>query len=243
MIDLLALYTPQVLASSGSNAAILASFNQEIDAANTAFANSNIPLSLRLLAFSATSYNESGSLSRDLTRLATSGDGYMDDTLQLRDLLGADLVVLIDSQGTSTKTGTIEGISTQLLNPKSSSRSRNAFIVIDQAAPLNHYVLAHEVGHTLGATHAVGDPQATGAAPYAHGYRFIGTDNIQYHDIMAYDPGTRIPYFSDPNITYAGVPIGTRTTADALRDYPRVMRRWYRLIELPSPSAASNRYL
>jgi hypothetical protein len=45
----------------------------------------------------------------------------------------------------------------------------------------------------------------------------MGTDNIQYHDIMAYDPGVRIQYFSDPDITYAGVPIGNTTTADAAR--------------------------
>jgi len=31
---------------------------------------------------------------------------------------------------------------------------------------------------------------------------------VQYRTVMAYAPGTRIPYFSNPDVTYQGVPTG-----------------------------------
>src|SRR5207248_284389 len=51
--------------------------------------------------------------------------------------------------------------------------------------------------------------------PYAFGYYFTGNNGNQYRDIMSYD-GTgqgaplrlELPYFSNPNITYQGQPLG-----------------------------------
>ena len=51
---------------------------------------------------------------------------------------------------------------------------------------------------------------------YAHGYRFNAGGTV-YHDIMSYDPGETIPYFSNPRLSYLGVPIGTAKSADAAR--------------------------
>src|SRR5262249_37689768 len=35
--------------------------------------------------------------------------------------------------------------------------------------------------------------------------------------VMAYFPGTAIPYFSNPDLTYAGVPLGKASSANAAR--------------------------
>jgi hypothetical protein len=43
--------------------------------------------------------------------------------------------------------------------------------------------------------------------PYSYGYRFVGGDNRTYRTIMAYQPGTSSPYFSNPRLTH---PVGQR---------------------------------
>lgn len=216
-IDILALYTPQTLQASGSVDAIQSQLQAEIDDTNQAFINSQIPAFVHLTSLVATNYTESGDLQTDLDRLFNPGDGYMDEVLKKRIILAADLVVLVDSQGTDDGEFITEGIGMENLHPTASNASIFSYIVIDQSAPEGDYVLAHEIGHTLGATHAVGDPTDQGATPYAHGYRFRGTDGVLYHDIMAYDPGTTIPYFSNPNLTFAGVPEGNPNSANAAR--------------------------
>ncbi|MFA5262922.1 MAG: hypothetical protein WC378_03790, partial [Opitutaceae bacterium] len=51
-----------------------------------------------------------------------------------------------------------------------------------------------------------------GAFSYSYGYRFYGKNGIRYRTIMAYEPGTRLNYFSNPDITASetgvGVPVG-----------------------------------
>ena len=70
----------------------------------------------------------------------------------------------------------------------------------------------------MGATHDVGNAMGLhGATSFSNGYRFHGNDGVLYHDIMSYDPGQTIPYFSNPRIKYKGVPIGTANSADAAR--------------------------
>ena len=75
-------------------------------------------------------------------------------------------------------------------------------------------------GHNLGSDHDRENASNTGAFDYSYGYRFVANGTI-YRDVMAYDPGIRIPYFSNPNITYLGVPIGiaagSPNSADAAR--------------------------
>ena len=47
--------------------------------------------------------------------------------------------------------------------------------------------------------------------------RFHGDDGVLYHDIMSYDPGQTIPYFSNPRLQYQNAPLGNRKTADSAR--------------------------
>src|SRR5262249_14223430 len=50
---------------------------------------------------------------------------------------------------------------------------------------------------------------------YSFGWRFDASGTT-YRTVMAYQPGWRIPYFSNPNVSYLGVPTGTSTANNAL---------------------------
>ncbi len=52
------------------------------------------------------------------------------------------------------------------------------------------------------------DPVGTGAYSYSYGYKWTG-----YRTVMAYAPGTRILYFSNPHVLYLGNPTGIIETA------------------------------
>ena len=81
-------------------------------------------------------------------------------------------------------------------------------------APLN--TLAHETRpQSCAPAHDVQQNDGNGSAtPYAHGYRFTGQDGSVYHDVMAYNPGDTVPFYSNPRIVYAGVSLGDPQTAD-----------------------------
>lgn len=223
VIDLLAVYTTQTLTAAGSLSNLLEFLRKEIGETNAAFANSGVPALLRLVGAGWVNYKESNNLQTDLTRLATTGDTYLEEAVSLRNALGADLVVLVNSKPapdpddpSARVAGVARLFGTDVNTP---DPERNAFLVINQQSR-NQFLLAHEAGHSLGAGHVRGDDGTDSAsAPDGHGYRFTAGDGIQYRDIMAYAPGTQIPYFSNPELLYKGHAIG-----DAYSNAARVLR-------------------
>ncbi len=93
--------------------------------------------------------------------------------------------------------------------------SRTAYAVFKVTpTAISRMTMPHEVGHIYGCRHEMAQDPTPGTA---HGYVLAGTDAQGYylHDIMAYGVianggiGTNpIPYFSDPNRTYNGFPLG-----------------------------------
>lgn len=87
----------------------------------------------------------------------------------------------------------------------------------------SHYVVAHELGHNLDCNH---DRQTAGAADggsYNYGHRYTSSTGRDTGTIMSY-AGTRVPYFSNPNVTYQGSTLGVAAGSPKAADNARVIR-------------------
>lgn len=193
IIDVMILYTPAVLSSAGSVAAVEARAQAAISYTNEAFLNSEINAQARLAATVMVNYTESGSLHTDLDRLRDSTDGFMDDVPALRVQHSADAVHLFVAQATDAA-GVADG-----------RPGDNLGVEVASAVP--GPVFAHEFGHNFGCDHD--RPNAFGNAPfpYSYGYSFTGNNGVLYGDVLSY-AGQTIPYYSNPNVLYNGVPTG-----------------------------------
>jgi uncharacterized delta-60 repeat protein len=89
----------------------------------------------------------------------------------------------------------------------------------------------HEVGHLFGAGHDrfTCGPRAARAGcgalyNYSYGNR-LQTEGITYRTVMSYDPGIVIPYFSNPNVLFRGVPTGIPEGATNSADNARTINQ------------------
>ncbi len=202
-VDVLVLYTPACRDYNGGTSGVRAFIDTAVAAANTAYANSQIDMRLNLVAAVEVNYTENADMGVDLGRLANGSDGYLDNAASLRNTYGADLVCLMRR---NTAGGTA-GIAYLLGSPTSPSSYAAWSVTADNAAVSNH-TFAHELGHNMGCLHARPESSSGGAYTYSFGHRFYGTNNVQYRTVMAYSPGTRIAYFSNPSVSYQGTATG-----------------------------------
>ncbi len=204
VVSLMVLYTPSAAGATGD---IQSTIQEAVDQTNQAMENSLIPVEIDVVDAEQINYTESGSYTTDLTRLQNPSDGYMDQAPALRQKYHADLVSLfVGNASVSDSDGSLIGLGSEL--DTSSGDVNQAFSVID-AGEADNFVLAHELGHNFGARHDVQNDDNSTGFQTAHGYRFTGNNGVLYHDIMSYDPGQTIPYYSNPSVIYAGVPEGT----------------------------------
>ncbi len=193
-------YTDGASQDKGGEAGIKALAGSAIGNVNAAMQNSGLSASAKLVGTAKWSHTSNGSLSSDLTSLS---DDAAIKTLQTQKK--ADLVAgLVPGQASGTL-----GIATM----GSTSGNKNACWSIIKAsavgAPARSF--AHEIGHNLGCGHS----DSAGAEPAAKGWRYDGDDGKQYRTLMAYQPGVRIPYYSNPDKSYQGKPTGTASANNA----------------------------
>ncbi|GHV36511.1 hypothetical protein FACS1894178_7830 [Bacteroidia bacterium] len=205
-IRVLVLYTPNAQSSVSNikNTALTA-----IALTNQSFVNSHINYQVELVYLGRTNYTESGSYSTDLSRFRISGDGYMDEVHTLRNKYSADICVLLNY--TTGVCGVATGIGVT---------SANAFCLVStySTCATSNYSFGHEIGHLLGCRH---DPYVDNSTtPFAYGHGYVHTSNT-WRTIMAYANACgscpRLQYWSNPNVTYGGEPMGTAATHNNTR--------------------------
>jgi hypothetical protein len=234
-VHVMMVYTQAVLPTlTGANrvAALQSAFDAAIAKVNAAFSASLITARVKLVKIVETNYSADGpaggfvrNLQDDALSALQGGadgvlDGKMDELHAIRDQAGADLVCLALNRRDSASIG----LSFVLETPGENYNALFAFSVVEYDSIAGTNVVPHELGHGFGCAHDRANSSGPGAYSYSYGYRFTGADGRQYHDIMAYPPGTELSYFSTPKIIApppvnapVGIAAGLPGEADAAR--------------------------
>lgn len=197
-IDVLVVYTPLARQNAGGTAAIESLIDLAVLETNQAYINSQVAQRLRLVRQEElVGYVENGGFSTELNRLTDPSDGQIDSVHALRNQYGADEVAMIINGNSAC------GIA-WLMTTLSTGFEDRAFSVTSKQCATGYYSFAHELGHNMGSHHD--HANASGALyPYSYGYRTVSGNN---RTILAYAPGTRIQYFSNPNVSFQGEVLG-----------------------------------
>ncbi len=206
-IDVMAVYTPQAQTAAGGVAAIQTTIQAAVDVANTAFINSQIDAHYNLVHTALVAHDDQLDSAKDLAWLSTDAT-----VASLRVAHYADLVGLI--------TGTLEsGICGRAYVQRvvSPEFATSAFMVSSLSCAVGNLSYAHEHGHNLGAEHdpANGADPSEASYPWSFGHYVNGV----FRTVMSYATGctsgcTRVPYFSNPAISYAGYATGIADQRD-----------------------------
>jgi hypothetical protein len=199
-IDVLVAYT-----TGARNAVsdINATIQLAVAEVNQSYLNSGINIKLRLVDSFEVGYSETGKTFRQIL-----ADFVANPTAQnRRNNSGADLAAMIINQ--TDYCGLADAIM---------ANASTAFAVVHYDCATGYYSFAHELGHLQGARHdPANDPTTT---PFAYGHGFQHLSSPVWRTIMAYNCQNscpRLQYWSNPNVQYSGVAMGTAAKNDNAR--------------------------
>jgi len=222
--DLLVLYTTAAANALGGAAATENTVRARIASGNTYLAQSQVNnISWNLVGVvEVTDYTETGNLDTDLNNLVSTRTSLGTFAQQQGRLYGADQVMLLVSHSNDNFAG-------EAMTPGVYSVA----LVTGSAG-----IIAHELGHNFGCHH---DRQTENAPDndgrYYYAYRWTDASNRDVGTIMSY-ASYRIPYFSNPNLTYSGHIIGLAAGDPKAADNERVLRENAAFIANLRPSAS-----
>lgn len=199
-IDVLVVY-PSTVSSAVTDVASLITL--AVAETNQAYINSGIDIHMNLVGSAQTTYSETGkTFDTMLSDLKT-----LSDVTTLRDSVKADVVVMLTTNSAYCGEAYQYG------------GASYAFGVVSYSCATGYYSFAHEIGHMQGANHNVEDATNDSFA-YGHGYRQTATSPA-WRTIMSYKCPTvtcpRLQYFSNPNLNYNGLAMGTPSANDNAR--------------------------
>jgi hypothetical protein len=207
-IDVLVAYTPAARTRAGGTTAIQNLITLAEAETNQSYQNSQVTQRIRVVHRVETPYPESSSIYDELSYLTYKSDGYMDELHSLRDAYKADLVVLLTNNNNYPG---YCGVAWQMEYINTSFESW-AFSVVAVPCATGYFSFAHETGHNMGARHDWGAPDS-GTLPYTYAHGYVNVPD-RWRTIMAYNTQcgavncTRLQYWSNPNLRYAGDPMG-----------------------------------
>jgi predicted Zn-dependent protease len=213
-VDVMVEYTAESRVGAGGKESIESLINLATAEANTVYQNSQADVRLRLVHLREIDYAEFPNNATNLNRLQSRSDSFLDEIHLIRQTNRADLVCLITEHsdpGTS-------GLAFTMGAPSFAFRD-SAFSIVKRADLVGSFIFVHEISHNFGAQHdrehaLDGEGKLKpGSYPFSFGYRFVLIDTV-YRDVMSYAPGEPIPYLSNPDISFLGMPIGLPGTTN-----------------------------
>jgi len=220
-VDVMVVYTPNAKDWASDNEGSIDNvIDQAMYTGNEVLENSKTYLDINLVHSAEVDYEEAddGQDSRtDLERLTDTDDGHMEEVHDWRDEYNADLVALF------AEVHDVGGIA-WLLRVESGWPSYGFSLTRVQQAS-DSYTHIHELGHNMGLHHHKEQNQREGPGLYDYSAGWRDPEKeictvMTYEDGDYFDDGKdtyRIPFFSNPNIEYEGVPIGDPDDADNAR--------------------------
>lgn len=210
-IDVLVVYTPAAKAAREGEDGIRALIHEGIAQTNQAYRNSGIQTQLRLAAAEEIAYegDRTEPNSVHVEKLRLTNDGNMDEVHELRLKHKADLVSLWVDDPAWNNAG-VCGNSYVVLAEVPEARI-GGFGSVSVRCAVSNFSFAHELGHNLGAVHNRENTTTAGIRPFSYGHRNAAKEPY-FGDIMSYPcPSVwcpRIPYFSNPDVSYQEIPTG-----------------------------------
>lgn len=203
-IDVLVLYTTPVKTSLGGDAQAQTFAQSAIDITNTTYINSKIRQRVRLANAQETAIAETGSLGTELTALRSNAAAAT-----ARDTFKADLVSMLSNSSDACGIGALMGAA--------GGNPANGFTNTSRTCAVGNLSFPHELGHNM-ASHHNPENGGTPTFPYGFGHYVNGS----FRTVMSYvDPCTsgcvRVPYFSNPSITFNGFATGIENARDNAR--------------------------
>ncbi len=224
-IDILAVYTPAARDAVGGVSAIEARILASIESTNLGYANSGVIQRVRLAGMALVNYEEDvpGYDPNDpadaqviwsyaLYRLAFGhydtdpvNANYLADARNFRDTNNADLVFMV-----TNLPYTYCGLG--FLGGDPDDEAVGYSVEHWNCTGASSFTVQHEMGHNMGACHDR-DNTDGGTIPFCYGDYSFGywLQGGEYYTVMAYPCEfctTRINYWSNPNVLYAGTPTG-----------------------------------
>lgn len=214
-IDVMVLFTPEVISQLGSVSAVETRINQLISINNQAYIDSKMKMVLNLVH---TEQIAASNTDNNILDDITDGTGIFSGVSALRENKGADLVVLFrafDAAHTFCGQAWLLGEKSTGTMPQY-ERDYGYSVVHNGSLPSGYYctdnTFAHEIGHNSGFAHDQEHAGGPGLFSYSYGHDDPGT----FATIMSYD-SPEVSKFSNPSVNCNGSPCGIANSADNAR--------------------------